>query len=139
MSRVRQYLDAHPDDSGQLIVDDGVAGGRVYAGFVSRWCDHRDALRRLAGTDAGVEVFAVAQSSADGKRLADRVMAAGTALRRAGIQLATAGVDARTGLTSVTTPNDPATAREAILRELGLNADAPLVVTRGSVIVPAAP
>jgi hypothetical protein len=127
-NRVQRYLDAHPDDAGSLIE----GAGRLYAGFVADWCQHRLALQQLVGNHTDINVFAVIQSYQAAHRLLDEIWTAMPQLRRAGIELATVRVDARTGLTSVTTPDDPWNARALILRELGLTADAPIMVTRGS-------
>jgi hypothetical protein len=131
VNRAQQYLDAHPDDAGNLIE----GGGRLYAGFVSGWCQHRLALQQLVGNRVEIEVFSVVQPYQAAHRLQDEIFAASPELRRAGIELAMASVDAPTGLTSVTTPNDPWNARAVILRELGLAADAPIMVTRGPIPV----
>ena len=131
--RAQRYLDAHPEEAGSLIVNES----GLYAGFVSGWCRHREALRQLVGTGTRVDVFAVVQSYRAGQRIADRVLAAGDALRRAGVRVGTAAVDPRTGLTSVTTPDDPAQARAAILRELTLPASAPILVSAGDLPRPA--
>jgi len=139
VNQVQQYLDTHPDVAGSLIIDVTVPGSAVYAGFVSDWCQHREALRRLVGGGTRVDVFAVIQSDRAGRQLADRVMASTDALRDAEIQIATAGVDPRSGLTSITTPNDPAEARAAILRILDLPAHAPIMVSYGGLPVPAMP
>jgi hypothetical protein len=133
-NKVQQYLDAHPDDAGSLIE----GAGRLYAGFVSGWCQYRLALEQLVGNRVDIEVFSVAQSNQAAHRLMDEVWTAMPELQRAGIQLATVSVDARTGLTSVTTPDDPWNARAVILRELGLAADAPFMVTRGPLLIAAA-
>jgi hypothetical protein len=124
VNRVRQYLDAHPDDAGSLIE----GGGRLYAGFVSGWCQYRLALQQLGGNRVDIEVFSVVQSNQAAHRLMDEIWTAQPELRQAGIELATTSVDGPTGLTSVTTPGDPSNARAAILRQLGLAADAPIVV-----------
>ena len=139
VSQIQQYLDKHPDVAGSLIIDVTVPGSAVYAGFVSDWCRHQEALRQLVGGGTRVDVFAVAQSDRAGRQLTDRVMAATDALRGAEIQIATAGVDPRSGLTSVTTPNDPAEARAAILRTLELPANAPIMVSYGDLPIPAIP
>jgi hypothetical protein len=134
---VQQYLDAHPADAGTLIINVAVSGSAISAGFVARWCEHRAALRRLVGGGTQVDVFAVAQPYRAGQRLADRVMGATSALGQAGIRIGTAGVDPRTGLTAVTSPGDPAEVRTAILRELQLPADAPIIVSSGDLPIPA--
>jgi hypothetical protein len=139
VSRVQQYLDRHPDVAGSVIIDATVPGSAVYAGFVSDWCRHQQALRRLVGNGTRVDAFAVVQSDRAGRQLADRVMASTEALRGAGIQIATAGVDPRSGLTSVTTPNDPAEARTAILHTLELPRNAPIMVSHGELPIPAIP
>jgi hypothetical protein len=135
--RAQQYLDANPDDAGTLIVNVSIPGSGLYAGFVTDWCRHREALQKLVGSGTRVDVFAVVQSNRAGQRLADRIFASADALRRAGIQIATAGVDPSTGLTSITTPNDPADARAVILRELKLPPNAPLAVSHGDLPTPA--
>ena len=139
VSRIQRYLDSHPNVAGSLIIDVTLPGSAVYAGFVSDWCRHQDALRRLGGGGTRVDVFAVVQSDRAGRQLADRVMASTDALQGAGIQIATAGVDPRSGLTSVTTPNDPAGVRAAILRTLELSANAPIMVSSGDLPIPAIP
>jgi hypothetical protein len=139
VAEVQRYLDTHPDVAGSLIIDVTVPGSAVHAGFVSGWCRHQKALRQLVGAGTRVGVFAVVQSDRAGRQLADRVMAATAALRGAGIPIATAGVDPRSGLTSITTPHDPAEARAAILRTLELPATAPIMVSSGDLPVPAIP
>nr|WP_296075836.1 hypothetical protein [uncultured Actinoplanes sp.] len=109
----------------------------LHAGFVSDWCRHREALRRIAGNGARVDVFAVVQTYRAGQRLAGQITAATDDLRRAGIRIGTIGVDPRTGLTSVTSPDDPGAARAAILRQLRLAANAPVAVSYGDLPRPA--
>jgi hypothetical protein len=135
--QAQQYLEAHPDDAGSLIVNVTVPGTGLYAGFVSHWCQHLEALRRLLGKGTRVEAFAVVQTYRAGQALAGRIAAATEALRRAGVRIGTTGVDPRTGLTSVTSPNHPADARAAILRELELPANAPIMVSYGDLPAPA--
>jgi hypothetical protein len=132
VGRVQRYLDGHPDVAGSLIIN----GSGISAGFTSGWCEHREALRRLGG-GTRIDVFAVVQSERAGRQLADRVMASTETLRGAGIRIATTGVDPRSGLTSVTAPNDPAAARAAILRILELPANAPITVSAGDLPIPA--
>jgi hypothetical protein len=131
--RAQQYLDAHPDDAGILIEGDG----RLYAGFVSGWCQYRLALQQIVGNRVGIEVFAVAQSYQAARRLMDEIWAAQPELRQAGIELAMVKVDGPTGLTSVTTPDDPSKARAVILRHLRLAAYAPIMVVRGGLLTAA--
>jgi hypothetical protein len=131
--RAQQYLNSHPEDAGTLVV----SGGGIHAGFVAGWCQHQEALRRLVGSGISVDVFAVVQTYEAGQRLAGRIIADTDGLRRAGVRIGTTGVDPRTGLTTVTGPDDPVAARAAIVRELGLAANAPIMVSRGDVPIPA--
>jgi hypothetical protein len=132
-TRTQQYLDSHPEEAGTLVV----SGGGIHVGFVAGWCRHQEALRRLVGSGTRVDVFAVVQTYQAGQRLAGRIIADADGLRRAGVRIGATGVDPRTGLTSVTSPDDPVAARAAIVRELGLPANAPIMVSRGDVPIPA--